>query len=442
MIAVALSSRTKSAARRFVFLFLVIWPMALAFGQAPDHEHHQHASAEVADVPSHSSHMSGMLGDYPMTREASGTSWQPDAAPHEGLHAMRGDWMTMTHGFANLVYDDQAGPRGDSKTFVSSMLMLMGKRSLGAGTLGLRGMFSADPLMGKSGYPLLLQTGESADGVTPLIDRQHPHDLFMELAASYSHRLSERSSLFGYVGLPGEPALGPPAFMHRFSGADNPEAPISHHWLDSTHITFGVITLGYVLGPVKLEGSLFRGREPDEARYNIETGKLDSHSLRLSYNPGERWALQVSGGHLVSPEQLHPDEDIDRSTASIIYHRPVRSGHWQTTLAWGRNAPSDGESTDAVLLESTVAISRTHTFFGRAERADKNELFLPGDPLEGRAFRVSKLSMGYVYDFPGTGPYALGIGGLASVYAIPGELEPSYGSNPVSFMIFGRVKIR
>src|SRR5919201_229062 len=169
----------------------------------------------------------------------------------------------MTHGFANLIYDRQGGPRGGSKTFSTSMLMVMGQRDVGEnGTLGARAMVSADPLMGKRGYPLLLQTGESANA-QPLIDRQHPHDLFMELAASYSYPLGERSSAFIYAGLPGEPALGPPASMHRFSGEDNPEAPISHHWLDSTHITYGVVTLGYVYDQMKIEGSLFRGREPD-----------------------------------------------------------------------------------------------------------------------------------------------------------------------------------
>src|SRR5580765_3870890 len=150
------------------------------------------------------------------------------------------------------------------------MGMAMARRTLGPGSLGLRSMISVEPAtIGKVGYPLLLQTGETADGRAPLIDRQHPHDFFMELAASYSHRLSEHSSLFAYVGLPGEPALGPPAFMHRFSGEDNPEAPISHHWLDSTHIAFGVVTVGYVLGGLKIEGSVFRGREPDQSRYNI-----------------------------------------------------------------------------------------------------------------------------------------------------------------------------
>src|SRR5205807_2579197 len=240
----------------------------------------------------------------------------------------------------------QGGPRGDTKTFSTSMLMVMAQRPAGEGTLGLRAMVSADPLMGKRGYPLLLQTGEAANG-EPLIDRQHPHDLFMELAASYSRPLGERSSVFLYAGLPGEPALGPPAFMHRRSGEDNPEAPITHHWLDSTHVTFGVVTLGYVHGAFKIEGSAFHGREPDQARYNIETGRLDSASMRLSWNPSANWALQVSRGRIHSPEQLEPGVDVVRTTASVAYNRPLAAGNWQTTLAWGRNAKSDRAATNA-----------------------------------------------------------------------------------------------
>jgi uncharacterized cupredoxin-like copper-binding protein len=391
----------------------------------------------------HEQAMRAWYGPYPINREASGTSWQPDASPHEGIHAKLGGWDTMTHGFANLIYDDQGGPRGDTKTFVTSMLMFMGNRAVAeAGTLGFRGMISADPAFGKGGYPLLLQTGETADGQTPLIDRQHPHDLFMELAATYSHRLSERSSLFAYVGLPGEPALGPPAFMHRFSGEDNPEAPISHHWLDSTHITYGVVTLGYVLGNVKLEASAFRGREPDQDRYDIETGKLDSAAVRLSYNPTQNWALQVSRGHITSPEALHADDDVERTTASAIYQRNFGSAKWQTTFAWGRNKPSHGDSTDAYLLESAIALGKTHTFFGRVERADKNELFLEGDPREGETFKVGKLTMGYVHDFRSGGHFKIGLGGLVSAYSLPDELHPVYGSSPMSFMLFARIRIQ
>lgn len=386
--------------------------------------------------------MQGMYGSYSMTREASGTSWQPQSSPHEGIMAMHGEWMTMIHGFVNLVYDHQGGPRGDTKTFNSSMLMMMGQRPLGEGTLGLRGMVSADPQMGKGGYPLLLQTGETADGHTPLIDRQHPHDLFMELSASYSRPIAGDSSAFIYAGLPGEPALGPPAFMHRFSSADNPEAPISHHWLDATHISFGVVTLGYIAGGFKLEGSAFRGREPDQNRYDIETGKLDSASMRLSYNPTADWSMQVSRGHIESPEALEPEVNVNRTTASVMYNRSWGSDNWQTTLAWGRNAASTGTTTDSYLLESAVAFSGTHTVFGRFERADKNELFTQGSPLADETFRVGKLSLGYVYDFPAEGRFKFGIGALVSKIFLPGELETFYGSDPTSYMLFARVKIR
>src|SRR6185369_5423437 len=193
---------------------------------------------------------------------------------------------------------------------------------LGPGVLGLRGMFTLEPAtIGKSGYPLLLQTGETANGSTPLIDRQHPHDLFMELAASYSLPVRETDRAFVYLGLPGEPALGPPTFMHRFSGMDNPEAPITHHWLDSTHISYGVATVGYIFNDiVKVEGSIFTGREPDQSRWDIETPKMDSQSLRVQVNPTKDWSLQASYGHINSPEQLEPDVDQDRITASVTYN--------------------------------------------------------------------------------------------------------------------------
>ncbi|HSK38189.1 MAG TPA: hypothetical protein VK943_00330, partial [Arenibaculum sp.] len=198
--------------------------------------------------------MKGALGPYPMSREASGTAWQPDVSEHGGVHGRAGDWSLMGHVLLNGVYDWQEGPRGDEKTFVSGMVMGTARREFAGGdTLQLRAMLSPDPFMGRSGYPLLLASGETADGEHPLVDRQHPHDLFMELSASYSHRLSETDSVFLYAGLPGEPAFGPPAFMHRLSILDSPEAPISHHWLDSTHIVFGVLTAGYVHDNWKLE---------------------------------------------------------------------------------------------------------------------------------------------------------------------------------------------
>jgi hypothetical protein len=411
-------------------------------------EHGQHAMPEMPGMEHAGHEMPGMFGPYPMSREASGTSWQPESAPHTGLHTMRGDWHLMAHGFANLVWDDQDGPRGDEKLFGESMLMGMAVRPLGGGRLGLRGMLSAEPwTIGDEGYPLLLQTGETADGRTPLVDRQHPHDLFMELAASWSQDLGPDSSWFLYLGLPGEPALGPPAFLHRFSGMENPEAPLGHHWLDSTHITFGVATLGWVMGGVKLEGSVFTGREPDEDRTDIEEPKMDSWSIRASWQPSPDWSLQVSRGHLNSPEQLEPEIDKDRTTVSAIYNRPLADGNWQTTFAWGRNANDPGETTDSFLLESAATLAPRHTVFGRAERQENDELFGHGDEGEGdghhagEIFDVGKLSLGYIYDAVLGETWKAGIGALGSVALIPSELEQEYGDTPVSWMVFLRARM-
>ena len=383
-----------------------------------------------------------MYGIYPGSREASGTSWQPEATPMEGLHSMKGDWSLMLHGFATLAYTDQGGRRGDEKIFSANMLMGMAQRPVGEGTFGLRGMLSLEPAtIGKHGYPLLLQTGETGDGETPLIDRQHPHDLFMELALTYSHPTGADSSLFAYFGLPGEPALGPPAFMHRFSGMENPEAPITHHWFDSTHITYGVGTLGYVWRQFKLDGSIFTGREPDEDRWDIEAPRFDSYSARLSWNPGPAWSFQASYGHINSPEQVHPNIDTERLTVSASYHKQWKHAHWQTLLAWAQNRNDPGRNLDAFLLESALRLQDRHTILGRAENVEKDELFREGDPLEHRKFTVTKLSLGYLYDFPKLGPVRLGVGGIGSVHLLPGALEPAYGDTPLSFMLFLRAKL-
>src|ERR1700680_800643 len=203
------------------------------------------ARAQPSEPDSGALGIEGLARPYAMSREGSGTSWQPDSTPMSGLHAMRGAWMTMVHGRADLIYDDQGGRRGATQSFSTSMLMFMARRELTDGAFGLRVMASTDPLMGKSGYPLLFQTGETANGRDPLIDRQHPHDLLMEAAVTHSVDFSPRTALFAYAGLPGEPAIGPDAFMHRLSGMDNPQAPLAHHWLDSTHISWGVVTGGY-----------------------------------------------------------------------------------------------------------------------------------------------------------------------------------------------------
>jgi hypothetical protein len=390
----------------------------------------------------HANAMNGLYGPYPLSRESSGTSWQPDSASHGGFHWSAGDWTFMLHGFAQLVYDNQGGSRGAVDTFSANHLMFLGSRPAGRGRLGFRTAFSAEPLtVGVKGYPLLLQTGETADGRTPLIDRQHPHDLFVELAATYSIPVGEFSSVFFYFGLPGEPALGPPTYIHRFSGNEIPETPIGHHWLDSTHVTYGVATLGLVHRRVKLESSVFRGREPDEHRFNFDPPSFDSYSFRLSYNPTSNWAFQGSFGHLKGREQLEPRVNTDRLTLSAIYNRTWPQNAWQTTLAWGRNADTGKKATGAYLLESTLAHRDRHTFLGRIERANKDELFEPGSPLAQQDFAVGKLSVGYIYDFERTGHVKVGIGSLVSIALLPAALKPVYGGSPVSEMVFLRFKL-
>jgi hypothetical protein len=348
--------------------------------------------------------------------------------------------MLMAHGVLNLVYDHQSGPRGDDKAFASGMLMGIARRPLGNGTLQFKAMVSPDPIMGKSGYPLLLASGETANGRDRLIDRQHPHDFFMELSASVSQTIGPKSSVFLYAGLPGEPAFGPPAFMHREAILDSPEAPISHHWLDSTHISFGVVTGGIVVDRVKLEVSRFNGREPDQHRWNIETGPLDSTSIRLSWNPARTLSLQGSWGHFTDPEQLEPSVDQKRWSASALYASEIAPG-WKLagTLAWGRKT-IEHHKDDAYVAEASLKHSGW-TLFSRGEITENRELV--ADPEEhGPAFRVGKVSLGAVRDFRVADHLSLGAGGLFSVNFVPDALTPLYdGHNPTGAMGFVRMKL-
>ena len=382
--------------------------------------------------------MRGFLGPYSMSREGSGTSWLPDTTPHAGVHNTFGEWQTMYHALFNLVYDKQGGPRGGDQTFVNGMFMGMAQRPLGDGIWGVRAMLSPDPFMGANGYPLLLATGETANGKTHLVDRQHPHDLFMELATTYSYALSKNSSVFLSAGLPGEPARVPPAFMHRTSGIDIPEAPITHHWLDSTHITFGVLTAGLIVDTWKLEASSFKGREPDQYRYDIEAPKLDSYSARVSWNPLPQLSLQASWGHLHSPEALEPQRDEDRFTMSAVYTQPFGTDNiWSTTVAWGRKMQKPGDTLDGFILETAAIFQKTYTVFARAERVQENELL---DLTPAPVFTVNKLSVGGIYDFYRTEHAKFGVGALVSIYGLPSGLKPAYG-DPTSGMIFARLKV-
>ena len=414
----------------------------------PEMEHaaptHAGTAAANADHPGHQ--MSGALGRYPIGREASGTAWQPDTTGHMGLMSHTGYWMLMGHGVVNLVYDHQSGRRGDDKIFASGMLMGMARRPIGNGTLQFRASFSPDPLIGKSGYPLLLASGETADGVEHLVDRQHPHDFFMELSASVSQNIGPKSSLFLYAGLPGEPAFGPPTFMHREGIKDSPEAPISHHWLDSTHITFGVLTAGFVHDRFKVEVSRFNGREPDQYRWNIETGPLDSTAVRLSVNPTRTLSLQGSWGDFKSPEQLEPGVDQKRWSANAMWADEVAPG-WRLagTVAWGRKSAKDhhGEwlNDDAYVAEASLKRG-AWTAFARGEVTENRELLELENEDHGPAFTVGKISAGAIREFELAEHFSLGVGGLVSLNFVPDRLSDDYGGgNLLGTMAFVRQKV-
>jgi len=429
----------------------------------------QPAMADMSGMPMNmdmSHGMQGMYGPYSMDREASGTSWQPDSTPHQAIDLVHGDWMYMVHGFANLGYTNQGGPEGSSQVMTTNMGMFMAQRPFETGSVGFRGMMSLEPLMGSNGYPELLQTGETANGQFPLLNRQHPHDLFMELAVTGNRQITNDVSVFAYGGLPGEPALGPTTFMHRLSGEDNPEAPIGHHWMDSTHVTYGVLTGGLVWKNVKLEASAFRGREPDQYHWDIEQPKLDSSSGRLSWNPGRDWSLQTSAGRLHSPEQLFSTINTNRVTASIVYTRAWADGWSSTTAGWGRDYQLTIDTLDAWLLESAVNFDNAHTFFTRYENVQKDDLlsiqqvqsllgntslagfrvedghpfFVNGHPVL-HIFDVNRFTLGYIYDFLVGEHTRWGIGASGSAIFVPAALKPFVGNNPLSFLVFVRVKL-
>jgi hypothetical protein len=441
-------------------------------------------SAVAAEAPGHS----GVLGPYPMDRDASGTSWQPEAVGMAGLHTALGSWRVMVHAGAFGVFTRQGGPRGGSQAFSTNMAMGAGSRMLGRGMVTLRAMTTLEPLMGPQGYRLLLQTGETGDGRTGLVDRQHPHDLAMELAAIYSHPLGIRGSAFAYGGWPGEPAIGPPAFMHRASADEVPVAPLAHHWLDATHISFGTVTAGLVWGPAKLEGSAFNGHEPDAARWDFERPRFDSRAARLSVNPRPWLSAQVSAALLRAPEILHPTIDVRRYTASVSYAgggtRPSPSTHSsgaavqphtstgaavQATLAWGRNVRSADLPTscpllttrsevmascaagapfapsrvlDAVLAEASLGLGARHAVFVRAERVEKDELFPSYDPFHVRVFPVGSVQAGYRYELPIRSRLRWAIGVSGAMALVPEFLANEYGRRPLSYWVFAGARLR
>jgi hypothetical protein len=388
--------------------------------------------------------MTGPL-DISESRNGSGTSWLPDDTAVAGASRMDGPWMLMLHGNGFVQEVDVTGDRGRHEFGSINWLMGMAERPLAGGPLTLQAMVSLEALtVGRCGYPDLLQTGETCRGQL-LHDQQHPHDLFMGLAASYRRALTSSLALELYGGPSGEPALGPTAFPHRPSAMANPTAPISHHWLDSTHVSFGVATAGLYGRRWKVEGSAFNGREPDDKRYGFDLAPLDSYSARVWYLPDEHWAVQVSAGHLTDLEAL-PDgshESASRTTASATYHRTRPAGVWATTVAWGRNRQA-GTATSALLGETSVDVSANDQVFARGEWIQKtaDELALaPAEAAADAVFTIAKLQVGYTRLLRPTGFLRTGLGGSLGIGLLPAALESSYGGRrPLEFTIFLAVR--
>jgi hypothetical protein len=373
-------------------------------------------------------------------RETSGTAWQPDVTPMYGLRRQTHGWEVMLHGNAYLQLFHESAPehRGDTQAGSINWGMAMARRPLGEGRLGLRVMMSLEPwTVPGCGYPNLLQTGEICDGDS-IHDKQHPHDLIMEVAAEFDRPLTGSLRWQLYGGVAGEPALGPPGFPHRASAMPNPISPIVHHWLDATHISFGLVTAGVYDARWKAEASVFNGREPDEARLDVNLAPLDSISGRLSFMPRDALVVQVSAGRLLDAEKPFPSGvaiDIVRLTSSASYHR--RSPHgslWATTIAWGANR-KDGETTHGVLLESNVNRSDGHTVFGRVEVSGKPAHDLHVHESTG-VFTVGKLQGGYTRYLAARHGLQPGVGATVSAALVPSPLRPRYGGVGVGVGLF------
>ena len=384
------------------------------------------------NMPEHAS------SQLPSPHTGSGTGWQPTSVPAYEWMWMRGGWELMAHGVIFTDYNQQGGARGAGKAESVNWGMLMEQHSLGKGTILLRQMFSAESLTSPHpGFPELFQTGETYHG-EPLVDHQHPHNVFAELAAFYTLPLGRRVSWQLYGGPSAEPALGPVTYLHRTSASELPLAPLSHHLQDSTHTSFGVVTTGFVIERVRLEASAFNGREPNEERWSIQLAPLDSWSARASVAPSSNWAAQYSLGRLEHPEALEPGSQW-RQTASVEYNRPLALGDWATTLIWGRvHKLATSANLNSYLLESTLNFRQRNYLFGRLELVDKDELF-PEAPVHPW-YRIGAYTFGGVRDLIHERAWQLGLGADVTLYSKPAVLDEFYGRHPVSFQIFLRAR--
>jgi hypothetical protein len=383
-----------------------------------------------------------------LTNLASGTSENPPSWPMPMLMLMRGGWNYMFMGQAFLVDTQQSGPRGGDKLYSTNWGMFAASRDLGRGAVMFNAMLSLEPAtIQDRRYPELFQTGETAFG-RPIVDGQHPHNLIMALGIHYARPIG-RTILRLYFAPVGDPALGPVAYPHRASAAELPQAPLSHHWQDSTHIADEVVTAGVSYRKVKLEASGFYGTEPGENRWTIETGPINSWSSRLWFFPARNWAVQVSVGRLARPERQEPG-DVVRATASLEYTRPMQGSAWSTSLIWGRNHNTLSQrNSNAYLAESVAPYRRKNFFTGRAELVDKDELFSDDPAFEtsltrtaGSTFRIAAFTAGYTRDLASFHDVEVGLGANATGYRIPSAIQPYYGAHPLGVNVFLRVRLK
>jgi hypothetical protein len=364
------------------FCFYLITPLALGCSLSAQDSHHDMNMPGMSGMPPDINMQPSSLIEALEQHATSGTDAEPNSTPSAMLMRKSGNWMRMFHGTVFIDEVQQSGPRGADKFFSTNWFMPMAQRKVSHGTLTLRAMLSLEPAtVTKRRYPELFQQGETAYG-RPIVDAQHPHDLFMELAALYDYKLNKKTALSFYAAPVGDPAFGPPAYPHRASASEDPIAPLGHHSEDSTHIASDVVTLGITHGSFRLEASGFHGREPDEDRWDIDSGRIDSWSTRVTVNPGQNWSLQYSITQLRSPEALVPDEDIRRMTASLMYNRPIGNGNWASLLLWGRNQSlQDGNVGNAYLAESTLRFLGRNYVWGRIENTDRTNELLLGNNL-------------------------------------------------------------
>ena len=374
----------------------------------------------------------------PSPHEGSGTSWQPASVTGNEWMWMHGGWELMSHGAIFVDYNQQGGPRGAGKAESVNWGMLMEQHKLGSGTILFRQMFSAESLTSPHpGFPEIFQTGETYHG-EPLVDHQHPHNVFAELAVLYTVPITKKISWELYGGPSAEPALGPVTYIHRASASELPMAPLSHHLQDSTHTSFGVVTTGFTIDRVKLEASAFNGREPNEERWSIQLGALDSWSGRAIVAPARNWAAQYSIGRLEHPEALEPGSQW-RETASVEYNRPLTTGNWATSFVWGRVHKIATDTTlNSYLLESTLSFWRRNYAFSRLELVDKDELF--PEAVTHPAYRIGAYTFGGVRDLVANRAWQLGLGADVTLYSKPAALDAAYGSRLVSFQVFLRMR--